>query len=292
MKQLDNGKKPVEERKLSKRYLEFIKSAQNFYRDLIRQLDVHYGGIPELNAIADKVPLESEVCLTLLQQSTDRWIEFEIAQAEARSSVLDLCFYALIRLGDLSRWREQRRADAKTNWAPAIGYYDLASTLRPNSGIPHNQLAVIAAASKDDNLRVIYHFYRALTAPEPHPTAEANLNLEFKKIMATPAPHLNRDSHRQKPESEAQTLHDLVYWFNQLHAKCVNAPVLSEQEDLEKRVLGYLCVNIKEISMSWLLIQLVLVNLLAEHAATRKVEGKRMHHLKLFIDLNFLSSQP
>lgn len=78
----------------------------------------------------------------------------------------------------------------------------------------------------------------------------------------------------QQVDHEAQTLNDLVAWFIRLHAKCRAGTVLTDQETMEKRVLGYLTVNVREIAMPRLLMQLALVNLLAEYAAIRKVEGK------------------
>ena len=190
-----------------------------------------------------------------------------------RPIVLNLCFYALIRLGDLSRWKESRREDGEANWAPAIGFYDLASTIRPDSGYPHNQLAVIAAAKKD-TLGVILHFYRALTAQHPHPTAQKNLDLEFKKIMATALPIERHPGYQgYDPGTHKQIIDNLIGWFMQLHEKCRGGTVLVEQEELEGRVIGYLTVNIQEIFMPWITVQIIMVNLLAEYAAVQRAEG-------------------
>ena len=57
-KALKRHERHVEERKLSKRYLEFIKSGQRFYRDHIQKLAVQHGGIPELEAVALKMSVE------------------------------------------------------------------------------------------------------------------------------------------------------------------------------------------------------------------------------------------
>ena len=49
--------------------------------------------------------------------------------------VLSSCFFTLIRLGDLSRWWEQRKPEGGPQRAQAMGFYDLASTMRPDSAI-------------------------------------------------------------------------------------------------------------------------------------------------------------
>ena len=194
-----------------------------------------------------------------------------LIQPELRPVVLESCFYALIRLGDLSRWREQLRIEGEANWDPAIGFYDLASTIRPESGFPHNQLAVVAAAKKD-TLRVILHFYRALTAKDPHPTAEKNLDLEFKKIMFSPIPRPATSGYL--PGEPKQILENLIRWFAHLHGKCRQPGVLSEVQELEHRVIGYLTVNTKDLFMPWILMQICLINHLAEYAACQQAKGK------------------
>ena len=238
---------------------------------------MQHGGIPELEAVALEVSVEGQsiystnliVCVKALSE-LER--EYEgIINTELRPIVLDSCFYARIRLGDLFRWTEKRKADGKANWAPAIGFYDLASYIRPDSGFPHNQLAIIAAAKKD-TLLVLLHFYRALTALHPHPTAEKNLDLELKKIMSLPVPR-HPGYQGYDPGSDKEVIDNLIGWVSILHGKCRASTVLVEQEELEGRVIGYLVVNIQAIFMPWITVQIVMVNLLAEYAAVQKAEG-------------------
>ena len=90
------------------------------------------------------------------------------------------CYQTLIRLGDLSRWRETQLATKYRNWGPAIGYYELANRIYPDLGTSHNQLAVIA--QNDGNyFDVIYHLYRALAVAEPCLGSKTNLQIHFKK---------------------------------------------------------------------------------------------------------------
>ena len=186
--------------------------------------------------------------------------------------MLNSCFNSLLHLGDLSRWREQVRAEGEVNYGPAVGFYDLASTLRPDSGKPHHQLAVVAASSPiPDDLRIVYHFYRSLTAVIPHPKAEANLEQQFQKIMSRA--DSSRAVTRQQLEEKA-TVTDLVSWFIQLHAKCHGGPVFEEYVQLEQNILGYVTMNILELPMGLVLQRLVLVNVSAHWVAKKKVESK------------------
>lgn len=45
---------------MSKRFLEFIKTSQKYYREYIQELASTFGGIPELEAIAQRVSTEGE----------------------------------------------------------------------------------------------------------------------------------------------------------------------------------------------------------------------------------------
>lgn len=47
-------KKPVEKRKAAKAYLDFVKASQRFYRGYMQNLASQFGGIPELEAVANR----------------------------------------------------------------------------------------------------------------------------------------------------------------------------------------------------------------------------------------------
>jgi len=106
-----------------------------------------------------------------------------VTGAALQEKLLRSCYNSLIQLGDLSRWRETELAGSgKRNWAPAIGFYDLASTILPQVGTAQNQLSLIALA--DGNLlRGIYHLYKALSTPEQQlkPLVD-NLSRAYQKI--------------------------------------------------------------------------------------------------------------
>lgn len=279
----ENGRRrPVEKRKLEKHYLDFIKSSQRFYRGYIQRLSSHFGGIAELEKVAQKFNFESKDSARI-----DRWGEkkkkkanycFSLdlsaeppvnLDAHLRGRVLLSCHATLIRLGDLSRYRETELATGKNrNWGPAIGYYDLASVINPDSGASHNQLAVIALAD-GNHLRATYHLYRALSAKDPHPTSKGNLEIEFRKIM-------NAWAKRELIPREDAGIPGkaLTPWFVYLHAQCYKGVDFPEHDELENEVLSQLAVDLKERSLEGTLLKFCLINIAAEDFARARSNGR------------------
>ena len=188
-----------------------------------------------------------------------------------RHAVLLSCHQTLVRLGDLSRYRESELAGKEYNWGPAIGYYVLANTLYPASGAPHNQLAVIARADAH-HLRATYHLYRALAVEEPHPAARSNLEIEFKKIHEAwekgdlIVNHPQGDGHGPGKA--------LVGWFMRLHARCYSGIDFAQHDELENEILSQLTIELKERSLEGTLNKLVLINLAAEYFAGVRLRSK------------------
>ncbi|KAL9056640.1 MAG: hypothetical protein Q9162_002811 [Coniocarpon cinnabarinum] len=181
--------KAVERRKYGTDYLRFIKSAQKFYRSFVRSLNCVFGGIKPLEKLAERFHNDGNatatLCRTPLLITTDllfsRSTRPSPTNAPPQILILRSCFRSLIQLGDLSRYRESELARGEPNWSPAVGFYDLARFLIPSSGIPYNQLAVIAL-SGGNLFRAIYWVYRALNVEEPHPQADQNLRRAFAKV--------------------------------------------------------------------------------------------------------------
>ena len=188
-----------------------------------------------------------------------------------RNAVLRSCHQALVRLGDLSRYRETELVTKEHNWGPATGYYDLAGTILPTSGISHNQLAVIARTDSN-HLRATYYLYRALAVEEPHPGAKGNLEIELKKIHTawgkgeSIAISLQRDG--QGPGKA------LVGWFMRLHALCYTGIDFVEHDELENEVLSQLAIDLKERSLEGTLNKFVLINIAAEYFAGIRLKSK------------------
>ncbi|KAJ5836845.1 DNA/RNA-binding domain E.t1.c1-type [Penicillium robsamsonii] len=243
-------KKPVERRKLERHYLDFIKSSQRFYRGYIQHLSSRFGGIVELERVARKFNFENLSGQPPIKPPND-----------LRRLILQSCHATLIRLGDLSRYRESELVSKDRNWGPAIGYYDLASVINPASGASQNQLAIIALAD-GNHLRATYHLYRALSAQEPHPTAKGNLEIELRKIMSAWA---KRELIR--PEDAGIPGRALTPWFLYLHAKCYKGTDFPEHDELESEVLSQLAVEIRERSLEGTLQKFCLINIAAEDFA-------------------------
>ncbi|XP_031391261.1 protein SMG7L [Punica granatum] len=98
-----------------------------------------------------------------------------------------LCHRFLICLGDLARYRElfEKPEVEARNWSIAAGHYLEASKTWPDSGNPHNQLALLATYVGDEFL-ALYHCVRSLAIKEPFPDAWNNLVLLLEKSMSSP----------------------------------------------------------------------------------------------------------
>ncbi|KAK7556176.1 hypothetical protein IWX92DRAFT_98471 [Phyllosticta citricarpa] len=255
----DGRTKPVETRIVQKQYLEFIKSSQRFYRQYILYLDKAFGGTPELRDLAKKWKSD------LPQAEPTQALSSEL-QALIRPSI----YQAIIQLGDLSRYRELQRSEAQRNWSYAIGYYSLAFKINPDSGISHNQQAVVALAD-GDHFRAVYNLYRSLAAKEPHPMAKGNLELEFKKVIAAwdRGELIGRQTNGQGNGAHRA----LKAWFVRLHSKCYRGEDFAGHDELENEVLSQLAVELKERSLEGLLQKFVLVNTAAEYLAFVKLQA-------------------
>lgn len=190
--------------------------------------------------------------------------------------ILQSCHATLIRLGDLSRYRETELASNKRNWGPAIGYYDLASVIHPASGASHNQLAVIALAD-GNHFRATYHLYRALSAHNPHPSAKGNLEIEFKKVM-----NLWVKRELIRPEDQGIPGKALAPWFVYLHAQCYKGNDFPEHDELESEVMSQLAVDIRERSHEGTLQKFCLVNIAAEDFARTRSTAESVSNARMF----------
>jgi hypothetical protein len=193
-----------------------------------------------------------------------------------RKLILVSCHATLIRLGDLSRYRETELVTKDRNWGPAIGYYDLATAIYPTSGASHNQLAVIALADTN-HLRATYHLYRALVAQEPYPAAKGNLEIEFRKVMS-----LWAKRELIVPEDAGIPGRALAPWFVYLHAQCYRGVDFPEHDELESEVLNQLAVDLKERSLEGTLQKFCLINIAAEDFSRTRSDGGSVSNARLF----------
>ncbi|XP_062095723.1 nonsense-mediated mRNA decay factor SMG7-like [Humulus lupulus] len=121
--------------------------------------------------------------------------ETGFSEAKKMQKCQFLCHRFLVCLGDLVRYREQyEKPDVrKHNWSRAAIHYMEATMIWPDSGNPHNQLAVLATYVGDEFL-ALYHCIRSLAVKEPFPDARDNLILLLER---------NRSSCLQSLSSEA-----------------------------------------------------------------------------------------
>lgn len=247
----DPKKHVVERRKLEKRYADFIKTSQFFYKGYIQRLASHFAGMNGLHRIAHR--------LSLTSLTVDERVK---VSPEVENLIQLSCHATLLRLGDLSRYRNELRVKDRS-WEPALAYYCLASDLYPDSGSSHNQMAVIALAD-GNHLDALYHLYRAIAVKEPHPLAKGNLEIEFKKITT---------AWERGPHVKADSIATLILWFVRLHAKFYKGADFSTREELENEVLHRLAVLLKEQSIETTLEKFVLINVAAEYFAGERLKG-------------------
>lgn len=201
-------KRHVERRKAEKLYVDFIKASQRFYRAYIGRLIANFTNIPKVVDIAHKLGQDG-----LTVQDLKPATEEQVKILEAS------CKQCIIRLGDLSRWRESELQLKERNWGPAKGYYDLALTLDPAEGHCYNQHAVIALAN-ENHLGAVYYLHRAATVAQPNPLAPRNIQVEFKKIREL----RNEESYGLMEKSGEDIVSTLEKRFLAFHATCYAKP--------------------------------------------------------------------
>jgi len=247
-------KKHVERRKVEKRYADFLKTSQFFYKSLVQRLASQYPGNFGLRRVAK--------CLGLEVLSAEK----EQNLGSILTSKLELsCYHTLLRLGDLSRYRNQLRTKDRS-WDTALGYYQLAQHLLPELGNAHNQLAVISIA-EEDHLSAVYQIYRAFTAIEPVKDNVNNLEVEFNKIVA--------ERNKQSGAVKTDSLTALVNWFTLLHAKYFRGSDFSGQRELENEVLTRLTTLLRDPTcvIDEVLNKFVMINIAAEYFASKRALG-------------------
>lgn len=251
----EQKKHVVERRKIEKRYVDFIKKSQYFYKGYIQHLASHFAGLEELRGIAQSLSLDDLAVDERLRVSPE--VEHLIKMS---------CYSTLLHLGDLSRYRNIIRTKDRS-WDTAIAYYTLANDLHPNSGNAHNQMAVIAFLD-NNHLNGIYHLYRAIAVKGPALLARGNLETECKKIATA----WDKDKQKSRPhKGDNESM--LILWFVRLHAKFYHGAAFSTQIELENEVLTRLALLVKQPGSEQTLRKLVLISIAAGYLAAQRVKG-------------------
>lgn len=201
--------------------------------------------------------------LTVLALSVDNVVTIDAAQKQL---VLQIYHWSLVRLGDLSRYRETQLQSTNRNWGPAKGYYKLAIVVLPTSGAPYHQLGAVAQIDQD-TFGTTYYFYRALMQATPHPNARANLELQFRKtckLWEKPKNHSVKDGCFTSFPSR----------FVAFHAKCYSEVGFDEQRDLETELIHEITVTLLQRPDTGVLSKICLTNIAAESSALERLRSK------------------
>lgn len=252
--------KAVVARQLASIYRQWIKDAVAFYRAYIYRLNSAFGGIPELQTVAHEMKQEvgesSQASLT----------------PEVRNLVLNCCHQTLIHLGDLSRYRASEQLDKRPDFGPALGFYGLANTLRPSSGLGFHQQAVVQLELKD-HLKAVYYLYRAAVVHDPHPLAAKNLQLEFGKVNA--AWEKGQLIPKTGPADPEAPRHILIGWFVRMHSMCAKGDVFRSHEELESELISQLSAAVKKegVMAETTLRRMTMTNLAAQYHSGLLFQG-------------------
>lgn len=98
------------------------------------------------------------------------------------SSCIYICQYCLVHLGDIARYRNQRKQSESFYRFVEVFllsffsflYFRQAIFVSPTSGHPYNQLALLEA-SQGNKLSTVYHYVRSIAVKNPFPAATTNL---------------------------------------------------------------------------------------------------------------------
>jgi len=260
----ERSSKPVETRTFIKLYLEFLKDSQRYYRDYIQKLNARFGGIQDLERIARQVRSDP------VPKSSRRPLSPQLQVAVTLS-----CHQTLIYLGDLFRYRAAERLDKEPDWGPAIGYYALAASLRPDSGLAFHQQSVVAF-EQGDYLRSTYYLYRSINVDEPHPNAIPNLELQFKKI--TTGWQKGDLVPKNSPQDPVASRKALVSWFIRFHSLSYNGQHFTGYDELEREVLSRTVTEVKACALDGVLSKMTLINFCAQATAGNQFENKPDQH--------------
>lgn len=95
------------------------------------------------------------------------------------SSCLYVCQYCLVHLGDIARYRNQRKQ--------AESFYKQAILVSPTSGHPYNQLALLEA-SQGNKLSTVFYYIRGIAVKNPFPASATNLACTLSSAVDKDSP--------------------------------------------------------------------------------------------------------
>ncbi|KAJ3639053.1 hypothetical protein Zmor_008710 [Zophobas morio] len=129
------------------------------------------------------------------------------------SSCVYICQYCLVHLGDIARYRNQRKQ--------AENFYKQAILVSPTSGHPYNQLALLEA-SQGDKLSTVFYYIRGIAVKNPFPASTTNL-------LSTLSSAIDKESPLEKIHSKI-TVNEFIQIFLCTHALLHTATDLTQAE--------------------------------------------------------------
>jgi hypothetical protein len=122
-----------------------------------------------------------------------------------------------------------------------------------------------------DHFRSVYHLYRSLASKHPYPQAKANLETEFKRIIAAWEKGQLINNHKSSDGNNAGRA--LIAWFVRLHSRIYKGEDFAAHDELEGEVLSHLAIELKERPLDSILPKVILINLAAGYFATVQMQG-------------------
>uniref|UniRef100_A0A1D1XVN1 Protein SMG7 n=1 Tax=Anthurium amnicola TaxID=1678845 RepID=A0A1D1XVN1_9ARAE len=176
--------RPDRAKKIYAAFKSFLSEATGFYHDLIL-----------------KIRAKCALPLGYLSEGPENHIilaKDDKKSSEMRKGLIS-CHRCLIFLGDLARYKGMYGDghSATRDYTAASSYYLQAASLWPSSGNPHHQLAILGIYTDNNELTVLYRYFRSLAVENPLLTARDNLIIAFEK---------NRQIYSQLPVNPKATL--------------------------------------------------------------------------------------
>lgn len=159
-----------------------LESASGFYLTLLHEL---------CNAFDIDLPFRHRgIAYGQIPSSTD---QNNVPQFASCSYI---CQYCLVHLGDIARYRNQRRQ--------AESFYKQAILVSPISGHPYNQLALLEA-SQGNKLSAVFYYIRGICLKNPFPASTTNLI----SVLTTA---IDKDSSSEKIQTK-MTVNEFIQLF-------------------------------------------------------------------------------
>ena len=180
----------------------------------------------------------------------------------------------LIRLGDLSRWRETLLVIKNRDWGPAIVYYDLAANINLGDGVACHKKSVIASLN-GNLLDSVYWSYRSLATTKPPMFSEDKL----RGHLQSATDRFNSECEgtyalSKSTESSDELQNNLILSCLRLHAAYFLPLGPLDRRSIEDAFLHLLKVSLNRQGFEDVVGKLLIIGLAAEYTAQNRAKGK------------------